>query len=139
MNGRTCVLCILLVLTGTSLWAQEGEPDPIAVNTFEPELVMRSQLEISLTEEQRGNLKKEIQQAQAKFTELEWDLERDMASLVSLIEKERVDEQRAIEILRKVLALESEIKQTHLLLAVRIKNLLTPEQQARLREIRMHR
>jgi Spy/CpxP family protein refolding chaperone len=47
-----------------------------------------------------------------------------------------VDESRVLGQADRILALEKEIKKTHLTLLVRVKNLLTREQQAKLSEIR---
>lgn len=116
--------------------AQPGGGDPIQENTFPPELVMQHQQIIGLSEAQRTAIKQEIQQAQARFTDLQWDLQQTMESFVGLLRKERVDEQRAVAALKQVLDLESEIKQTHLTLAIRIKNQLTPAQQAQLQKLR---
>ncbi|MFQ5650846.1 MAG: Spy/CpxP family protein refolding chaperone [bacterium] len=134
--NRIITLYLLLALMSVPLQAQEEPLDPIDQYTFEPELVMQNQRAIALTEQQRTSIKKEIQVAQAKFTELEWDLQSEMESFISLLRKERVDERRALDVLKKVLALESEIKQTHLVLAIRLKNLLTAEQQEKLRKLR---
>jgi RNA polymerase sigma factor (sigma-70 family) len=54
---------------------------------------------------------------------------------VTSVETDQVDETQALAQLDKVLALEREIKHTHIGLLVRVKNKFTPEQQARLREI----
>lgn len=136
MNRKIKTFFLLTVLAGLPLLAQEGPGDPIEQNTFPPELVMQNQQAIGLTEQQRTAIKKEVQTAQAQFTELEWDLQSEMESFIELLSQERVDEQKALLVLKKVLALETKIKQTHLTLAIRIKNQLTPEQQAKLREIR---
>jgi Spy/CpxP family protein refolding chaperone len=56
--------------------------------------------------------------------------------VASLVKQPRVDEQQVLAQLEKVLALEREIKRAQVTLLVRIKNNLTPEQQAKLVEIR---
>lgn len=136
MNRRITALCMLLLFATAPLRAQEAPLDPIEQHTFPPELVMRNQRAISLTEPQRTSIKEEIQKAQSRFTELEWDLQNEMETLISFLSQELVDEQQALDTLKKVLKLESEIKQTHLVLAIRIKNLLTPEQQEKLGKLR---
>ncbi|MEW5835618.1 MAG: hypothetical protein ACOZJZ_01415 [Pseudomonadota bacterium] len=54
----------------------------------------------------------------------------------SCLKQDRVDEQQAIAQLDQVLAAEREIKRAHVGLAVWLKNMLTPEQQHKLRELR---
>jgi len=130
-------LFLLVALCGSAAGAQEfPPPDPIEANTFPPELVMQNQQAIGLSEDQREAIKREIGEAQARFTGFEWDLRNEMETFGALIRPDRVDEQKALSVLERVLTLERKIKETHLTLAIRIKNLLTPEQQARLREAR---
>ncbi len=56
--------------------------------------------------------------------------------MVALLKLERVDEQQALAQLDKVVNAELEMKRAQIALLVRIKNKLTPEQQARLREFK---
>ncbi|MFQ5641159.1 MAG: Spy/CpxP family protein refolding chaperone [bacterium] len=129
-------LSILSLLFCKVLFGQSPERDPIEAHVFPPELVMQHQQILSLSAEQKSTLKKEIRSAQSKFTDLQWDLEDEMETFLSLLSQERIDEQQAITQLGKVLELETQIKRTHLTLAIRIKNVLTPEQQAKLQEIK---
>ncbi len=110
--------------------------DPVRGNLFPPELIMRNQKAIGLTDEQKTTIRGELLQAQTRFTELQWELQDQVESLVSLLKQEKVDEQQALAQLDKVLDVEREIKRAQIGLMVRIKNKLTPEQQAQLREIR---
>lgn len=129
--------CLFTLLTIPSVWAQwPGERDPLKEITFEPELVMQNQQAIGLSDAQRSAIVKQVTDAQAKFTELQWDMQRRMESFVSLLSEAEVDEEKARAALAEVLELESKVKQTHLVLAIRIKNQLTPDQQVKLREIR---
>ncbi len=54
----------------------------------------------------------------------------------SLVKQERIDEQSVLAELDKILDLEREIKRAQISLVVKIKNTLTPEQQARLQELK---
>jgi len=119
----------------TPLWAQQP-PDPIGDAFFPPELVMQNQQAIALTDDQRSFMIAEIHKAQSQFTELRWRLQGEMKTMVSLLRQDRVDEQRVQAQLDRVLSLEREIKRTQITLLVRIKNMLTPEQRARLQEIK---
>lgn len=127
-------------LYGQAALAQEANPapaqDPIAENVFPPELVMRHQKVIQLTDGQKNALIAEVKQAQARLVELQWDLQRAMEPLVEQLVPPKVDEKQVLTQLDKVLAAEREVKRTHLMLASRLKNILTPEQQRTLRELR---
>ncbi len=133
---RAYVLCALLLFVGHAAWAQQPPADPLGENLFPPELVMQHQQAIGLNEEQKNFIKAEVQKAQARFTELQWQIQNEMETMISLVKEPRADEQQVLAQLDKVLGLERDIKRTHITLVVRIKNALTPEQQARLREIK---
>lgn len=124
----------LLLTVGFAQVPQAPRPqgDPLAEHVFPPELVMQHQREIALTEEQKVFLRGEIQRVTLRFTELQWQMQDAMEGLVSTLKGESVSEQQALTQLDKILDTEREIKHLHVGLAVRIKNKLTPEQQAKL-------
>lgn len=125
----------LLLIMATPLGAQQP-PDPIGEALFPPELVMQNQQAIALTDEQKSSIIAETHKAQSQFTELQWRLQSEMETMASFLRQDRVDEQRVQAQLDKVLSLEREIKRMQITLLVRIKNTLTPEQRARLQEIK---
>jgi Spy/CpxP family protein refolding chaperone len=134
------MLIVLVLLGGTSLSAQprmmRPPVDPLGENLFPPELVMQHQQALELTEEQRNLIRGEIQNAQARFTEVQWQLQNEMETMASLVKQGRIDEQRTLIQLDKIVGLEREIKRTQLALLIRVKNSLTPEQQAKLQTLR---
>ena len=134
------MLIVLVLLGGTSLSAQprmmRPPVDPLGENLFPPELVMQHQQALELTEEQRSLIRGEIQNAQARFTEVQWQLQNEMETMASLVKQGRIDEQRTLTQLDKIVGLEREIKRTQLALLIRVKNSLTPEQQAKLQTLR---
>jgi len=109
--------CALLLFAAGAAPAQQPppQPDPIGENLFPPELVMQYQQAIGLSEEQRNLIKAEVQKAQARFTDLQWQLQSEAETMASLLKEPRP---------------------AQFTLVLRIKNGLTPEQQARLRELR---
>jgi len=136
MKLKAIALCTFLIFSGTFLRAQQQPADPIGENLFPPELVMQHQQALGLSEDQKKLFKEETRKAQTRFTELQWQLQDEMETMASLVKEDRVDEQHVLTQLDKVLNLEREIKRTHFALIVRMKNKLTPGQQARLQEIR---
>jgi Spy/CpxP family protein refolding chaperone len=129
------IVCILLLSFSTVRAQQQSQPDPFAGNLFPPELIMQHQQTLGLGEEQKNFLKAELLKAQPRLTELQWELQSEVEKLAVLMKQNQVDEAQALTQLDKVLNLEREIKRTHIGLLIRLKNKLTPEQQARLREI----
>jgi Spy/CpxP family protein refolding chaperone len=136
MKPTAICLCLLLLLGASAARAQQPDRDPIGQSFFAPELVIQNQEAIGLNDEQKSYLKTEIRAAQLKFTELQWKLQDEMEKMIALVKQPRVEEKDAVAQLEKVLALEREIKRAQVTLLVRIKNKLTPEQQAKLAEIR---
>lgn len=115
---------------------QPGQPsDPIAQNLFPPELVMQHRQELGLTDEQRAAIKDEAIKASTRFSEIQWQMQDEMETMVNLMKGASVDEQKVLAQLDKILNIEREVKRTQLALSIRIKNKLTPEQQERLREL----
>lgn len=104
-------------------------------NLFPPELVMRNQKAIDLTEDQKDAIRQEIRQAELKFLDLKWQVQDAAESLREVLKRERVDEAEAFTLLEEVMEAEGTIKRTQFTLMIRIKNILTPEQQIRLREL----
>jgi Spy/CpxP family protein refolding chaperone len=137
------LLCAALLLAAGSAAAQHGSggpgapgPDPVGDNLFPPELIMSHQEAIGLAPEQKAYIREELRKAQGQFTDLQWQLQDAMEAFSSMLKQNSVDEQAALAQLDKVLVTEREIKRAQITLMVRIKNKLTPEQQARLRELR---
>lgn len=102
---------------------------------FPPDLVLRAGDRIALTPAQREAFRSRVEKEQPRSNELRMKLDRDIASLAALAKQERVDATALIAQLDKVLDGERELKHLQVGLLVAIKNLLTPEQQAKLREI----
>jgi Spy/CpxP family protein refolding chaperone len=126
----------LFIVASSSLAQAPSGQDPVGENLFPPELVMAHQKEIGLTDAQKTFLRAEILRAQTRFTELQWQLQDNMETLVGLLKENPTDEDKVVAQLDKVLSAEREIKRAQIALMVRIKNKLAPEQQTRLRQVR---
>jgi Spy/CpxP family protein refolding chaperone len=127
---------ILLLLAATPLVAaQEPEPE-FAKYLFPPELVMQHQQALQLTPDQRTSITKEIRALQLKVVELQWRMQDEAQKLTELVQGSKVDEAQTLDQVKQVLLFEHEIKRAHMALLVRIKNMLTPEQQATLNSLR---
>jgi Spy/CpxP family protein refolding chaperone len=120
-------------------WGQTPAPpadDHIAQTLFAPELVMKFRQEINLDDNQSRAIKEAIQKAQTKFVDLQWDMQSEQQKLIQLLKAQPVDEGAALSQVDRVLNLEHEVKKTQLSLLIRIKNLLSSSQQAKLNELR---
>jgi Spy/CpxP family protein refolding chaperone len=133
MKDLLTLAAVLLIASAAP--TPPGE-DPIAQNLFPPELVMQHSGEIGLDEKQRAAMKEAIQKAQAKFVDLQWDVQAESGKMVRLLQARPVDEAAVLVQADKVLSLEREVKRTQLALLIRIKNLLSNAQQDKLVELR---
>ena len=148
---RLSILALAFVLGAANLGAQGQPPgmlrgpgpgpgpDDWGRNFFPPELVMQHQSEIGLQDSQRSALTSAIQQAQGKFMDMQWKLSAEGEKMGRLLQGTKVDEAQVLEEVDRILNLEREIKKAQISLMVRIKNTLTPTQQAKLLEIRKRR
>lgn len=134
---RAAGFLLLLTLSVPAAAAESPSPgdDPLARHLFPPERVMGHAQEIGLDDAQRTAIRKEVQKAQSKFLDLQFDIQTEMETMVRLVKENKVDEPKVLAQLDKVLALEKEIKKAQISLLVRIKNTLTPAQQAKLSEM----
>jgi len=132
---RPCRYAMLLLLAATPLAAQEPEPE-FAKYLFPPELVMQHQQSLQLTPDQRATITNEIRALQLKVVELQWKMQDEAQKLTELVQGARVDEAQTVAQVDRVLGIEREIKRAHMALLVRIKNMLTPEQQMTLNSLR---
>ena len=138
MSLKSSIVVVVMLLAAGSALAQQPRPaqDPLGGNLFAPELIMQHQKAIGLDDAQKGFIRSEIAKAQSRFTELQWQLQDAMESLVALLGQNAPDEQQVMAQLDKVLNVEREIKRAQLGLMVRLKGKLTPDQQAHLRQLR---
>ena len=131
---KTAVATILFALFAAVASAGEGE-DPFATYLFPPDRVMGKSQEIGLEDAQRHAIRDEVQKVQPKFTDLQFELQDESGKMVRLLQAKPVDEARVLNEVDRILGLEKQIKKLQVSLLVRIKNILTPAQQARLTEI----
>ena len=131
-------LFITLLFLNISAFAQQPPPndDPIGRQLFPPEMVMGHQEELGLQEKQRAAIRSEVHKVQSRFVDLQWQLSEDTEKMASLLRSTPIDEARVLEQADKVMAQEREVKKMQLSMLVRIRNVLTPEQIAKLQEIR---
>lgn len=129
-------LSLLPCLAIAAAAQQPPADDPIAQHLYPPDLIMKHGGEIGLDERQRAAVKDAVQKAQAKFVDAQWDLQEESQKMVRLLDAKPIDEAAVLAQADKVMGLEREIKKTQLSLLIRLKNLLTEAQQARLAEFR---
>lgn len=119
-----------------------GAPGPrealsaIELRLFPAELVMEHKAELAITPSQEEAITKELDRSQSELVKLQWALQTEKGKLVKVLDAARVDEAKAHQSAELLMQRENAIKAAHLGLLVRIKNILTPEQQDKLRTAR---
>lgn len=116
--------------------APKQEGDPFATVLFPPELIMQHARAIRLTDDQRVTITRYIEQLQSRVVRMQWQLTEQVQALRETLARPRVDQDRAIDQLNRVLDTEKDIKKAHLEMLIRIKNVLRPEQQTELARLR---
>lgn len=132
-------LTILLLLAAAAAYGQQPpspDDDPIGRQLFPPDLIMAQAQKLRLDEKQRNAVKNEVQQAQLKFFDLQWEAREASEAMAQMLQQTPIDETRVLQQADKVMGLEREIKKIHLSMLIRIKNALTPEQIAQLKQMR---
>jgi Spy/CpxP family protein refolding chaperone len=143
MDAMKALVCLLLLAAAPAAAQSPPQPpqpppgeDPIAQRVFPPELIMGHQKEIGLDDKQRAAIVKEIQTAQSQILEVQWQMQGAVEEMVKLLDAPRVDEQKTLAQADKVMELERTLKRTHLGMLIRIRNLLSDGQRAKLSELR---
>jgi TonB-dependent SusC/RagA subfamily outer membrane receptor len=122
------LLLIMIVASGNTLLAQ----DIFQQNLYAPDLVLKYREEAGLSADQVEKIKSIYNGELPAYNSKKWDLDAMMVKLEQLISQRNVDPQAADAQLEKCLALETEIKKMKLAMLLKVKNQLTPAQQAKI-------
>jgi Spy/CpxP family protein refolding chaperone len=142
MNGAVRWLSVALLLVGGGVSRAQGPgpqkfmgPPAFLDQLFVPEVIMRYQDDIALTNEQREAITAAMADAQKQLVDLQWQYESASKKLTDTLGAPSIDETTALAEADRVMNLELQMKKTHLALLIRIKKILTPSQQSKLREL----
>jgi Spy/CpxP family protein refolding chaperone len=132
-------LAAALLLTTASFAAHGGEhargpmrgpgDGPMGESLFPPELVLTNQIALGLTTDQISSIKKQVGDTHSRVLDVQVDLHRVTEQLHAALDNPKVDEGAALALASQAMDLEKQVKTAHLTLMIRVKNLLTPEQQ----------
>lgn len=123
----------LMVVSGTLMGQRMND---LKEYFIPPELIMRNRSALDLSDGQRDRIVEEVKKARAKFVEVEWSLDEEVEKLRAILDATVVDETTALAQMDKVLDLERSLKRTQALLSIRIRNILTAEQLAKVHALR---
>jgi len=126
-----CLACVFTVSA-----AQTRPADPIESNLFPPEMILHFGKQIGLSDEQREFIVAETRAAQEAVREPRERLENEKRRFGRLLEKSISGEEETVEVLKRLLQYDGEVKLIHYRAMVRIKNRLSAEQRKKLAELR---
>ena len=135
-----CLVMLLGLIFATAQAADEGaKKDPgadfIRGKLFAPELIMRHQAKLNLTDKQRATMKNELKSFQSRLAEVQWDMLEASTGLDTAIDQLPVDRDAVLQQVERVLQGENRVKMLHLEMLIAIKNSLSPEQVAYLKSV----
>jgi Spy/CpxP family protein refolding chaperone len=128
-----------LMFTGiivAGLAAQGPKDNRLEKAMFDPQLVLERARDIGLTGQQRSRILDAIKTIQTELVPLQLEMTEPALDLLELVEQPQVNEAASLAKADQVLAVENRIKRLQMALLIRIKNVLTPDQQNRLRALR---
>ena len=110
--------------------------DPVGNELIAPELVMQNQAAIGLSQDQRAGIETALREAQQQMVQLQFATEAAREKLVGALRAYPADEAAVLAAADETMSHENKIKHAHLQLSVRVRNLLTSDQIAKLRTLR---
>jgi len=146
MSTQSLTLTFVLLLVSGVGRAQQPQPpkpagqqslavDPIGSKLFPPELIMSHQEELGIEDAQRTAILKEIEKAQSQVLQLQWQMHAATEQLAKALDTAKIDESKALAQADKLMTMERDLKRTHLGMLIRIRNMLTDSQRAKLAEL----
>jgi len=135
-HKQLCALALAVLFASPVFGIGPARPDLIGRLLFQPDLIMESRNKLNLTEQQENTLKSELQNTQAVIFDLKWQLNEESEVFKAILQMVPVDEDQMLAQSDKVMQLEQKIKRAHLIMLVRLKNMLSEQQIKLLRELR---
>jgi len=115
-----------------------GTTDPFATSFFSTDLIMAHQQAIGLSDAQRTAIRTLTIDAQKRFVPIQFKIAAEVETLQNLINAPSVDENATLDAMDRVLVLERDVKREQVTLMIRVKNLLSQQQQDALARLRPH-
>jgi len=129
------------VYRGDSVLVQQGvraanSDQGLEQRVFPPDLVLQCRERIGLKTEQRDAIRTAMRDMQTKTMDMQWKLQDEAEKLNDALKRPAVNEAETLAQVDRVLAAEREVKRAQMVMLIRIKNVLTPDQQESLSKVR---
>lgn len=132
----TCLLLLILALAAPVHGAEQPDKDQwIKGKLFGPELILKNQSKLKLSEKQRDMIGAELKRVQAQAAESDWTLMTEASQLQELIDQHPVDGKAVMTGVDRVFEAENRKKRLFMEMLINIKNALTAEQVAYLKSV----
>jgi len=133
---RVVILCLIGACAAPLHAADQPDKDEwIKGRLFGPELVLKHQSKLKLSEKQRDAIGAELKRVQAQAAESDWTLMSEASGLQELIDQHPVDSKAVMNSVDRIFTAENRKKRLYVEMLVNIKNLLTDEQVAYLKSV----
>jgi Spy/CpxP family protein refolding chaperone len=133
---RVALLCIAAAIAVPLYAADQPDKDEwLKGRLFGPELVLKHQSKLKLSEKQRDAIGAELKRVQAQAAESDWTLMSEASELQELVDQHPVDSKAVMTSVDRIFTAENRKKRLYVEMLVNIKNLLTPEQVAYLKAV----
>jgi Spy/CpxP family protein refolding chaperone len=129
------VLLPLLLIAGANAAEQPDKDEWLRGKLFGPELVLKHQSKLKLTDKQLAQIGVELKRVQAEAAESDWQIMMEGTKLQQLIDSHPVDDEATLQAVDKVFEAENRKKRLYVQMLVTIKNLLTEQQVAYLKSV----
>jgi Spy/CpxP family protein refolding chaperone len=133
--ARVTVAIAFALLLAPLAHAEGRDDDWLKGKLFPPDVVLKHQAQLKLTDAQRQAIRKEIVAVQAKVATVDFDLMDAAVALQEAMEKPTVDKALVLEKADRVFEADARKKRAWIEMLVTIRNLLTPEQVAYLKKV----
>src|SRR5262245_51084983 len=133
---RALALCVLFLVPLCTLAADPPDKDEwLRGKLFAPDLILKNQAKLKLTDKQRDAIGQELKRVQAQAAESDWQIMSEGAELQELIAQHPIDSKAVMGRIDHVFEAENKKKRLFVEMLINIKNLLTPEQVAYLQSV----
>jgi Spy/CpxP family protein refolding chaperone len=112
-----------------------GMGGPMDRSLFPPDVILSNQIALGVTDDQVSAIKKLLGETHNRVIDVQTDLRRVTEQLHDAVAPAKVDEKAALTLASQAMDLEKQVKTAHLTLMIRVKNLLTPDQQEKARAL----
>jgi hypothetical protein len=120
--------CAFVPAQAAGLDDEKGNREVLMMGLYPPDIIMRHQQRLGITNDQRSSISKAVQKFQSEVAELQWTLQNEQQLLRQSFSGYSIATEEALAQAERVLGLESGFKLAHFRLLIAIKNELTEKQ-----------